>query len=853
MPVHTLVRALVTGYARTNLLRSIVTLLAVALGVAAAYAIDLANATAVASFGRSVDVIASHVNLQVFGSGTGFDERSLLRVQRIAGITGANPVVEGELVVGARRGELDSGEIIRVLGVDVTRAVLPEGTQWGTSSSAGFDLHRFIDGRGIIVSRRIAARYSVKGSLSAYAGARHVQLPVMAVIPPASNGVDSSVAFVDIATAQELFGSIGRLHRIDLVVDPARLRAVQSQVQRVVPPDARVLEPRTRLAEIQRMLASFQLNLGVLADVALLVGMYLIYNAVAISVVQRKGDIGTLRALGASRGQIFTAFLAEGAVYGVAGAVLGIVVGFVLARYSVTAVQATVSALYVGSHADGVVFSWPATLKALVVGSALAIVSALAPAAEAASTAPARTMRAGPAFERARRGLQQWGAASGVAALALAVLLMLLPALNGLPVFGYAAGVLLIAGASLCTPLVLNAGVRVLQLLRTRHPSASIAAGFLQASPRRFSVAIASLAVAVAMMVAIAILVGSFRATVVAWTSDTLSADVYIKTPGITDATFRGGFSQDDARRVQDVPGVAAVDTYRGFDVPLNGQFASLGATNVESLNARRKLRFIGNVDVAAVARGLHDANAAVISEPFRTHFGLRPGDAFTLATPSGRTAFHVLALYNDYSTSGGTFFIDRSTYRRLWHDDSIDSIAVYLRPGADVPVVRTQIERALLPLRVDITTNGELRSYAIGVFDRTFAITSALYIVSMTIAVLGVVSTLFALVLERRLEIGLLRYIGLTRAGVARMVLMQAFIVGLLAGLVGIVLGSALAVDLIYVINRQTFGWLIEWRSPGVFYAEAVAMVVVAALVAAIYPARVASRMPATEALRVE
>ncbi len=177
----------------------------------------------------------------------------------------------------------------------------------------------------------------------------------------------------------------------------------------------------------------------------------------------------------------------------------------------------------------------------------------------------------------------------------------------------------------------------------------------------------------------------------------------------------------------------------------------------------------------------------------------------------------------------------------------------MYVRPGADIANVRSNIERALRPLRIDISTNRELRAYAISIFDRTFAITSALYVVSMAIAVLGVISTLFALVLERRLEIGLLRYVGLSRNGVARMVIAQALVVGVLAGVLGVILGTALAADLIYVINRQSFGWLIEWHSPGAFYAEAMGLVVVAALLAALYPARVASQIRTSEVLRVE
>jgi putative ABC transport system permease protein len=849
----TLFRALVSGYVRAHRLRSLVTLLAVALGVASAYAIDLADTTAIDSFASSVNVIASRVNVQIFGTGDGFDERVLPRVERVPGVLSASPVVEGELVVGSRGGF--EGEIVRAIGIDITRAMLPPGAADAQAVAQAFDLHRFIDGDGIFISRRIAATYHAPegGVLRAYAGARAVRLPVMAVIPPSSVGVDSSVAFVDLTTAQMLFDSVGRLDRIDVVADPARLDAVRAALARIVPHGARVLAPKTRVGEIARMLASFTMNLSALADVALLVGMYLIYNAVAISVVQRGAEIGTLRALGASRRQIFWTFVAEGALYGVAGSLIGIALGLLLARFSLAAVETTVSSLYVGSHADAVRIGIVPTLKAFGLGTLLAMLAAALPAASAASRAPARTMRNTGAAERQSRGFVRRAAIAGVALLALAYAAARLPAVgDGIPLFGYAAGVLAIAGVSLATPAVLLACTWPLRAL-SHGAYVTLAGAFLRASPRRIAVAVASLTVAVAMMIAIAVLVGSFRATIAAWTGDTLRADLYVSTPGAADASLRGSFTPAMAARIARVPGVASFDTFRALDVPIAGRYAQLGATGMASLAMRARLRFLPGSDATTLARALPNTLTAIVSVPFSTHFGLGTGDSIPLDTPAGRVRLKILGVYNDYSTSGGTFFIDESTFRRLFADPNYDSIAIYLTPGANPGIVRTRIERALAPLRVDVSSNGELRAYALQVFDRTFAITSALYLVSIVIAVLGVVSTLFALVLERRIDIALLRYLGLSRAGVQGVVFVQALAIGVLSGVLGLALGVALAADLIYVINRQSFGWLIEWHSPGIFYAQAFGMVVIAAIVAAIYPARIASRIHSSEVLRVE
>jgi putative ABC transport system permease protein len=242
-----------------------------------------------------------------------------------------------------------------------------------------------------------------------------------------------------------------------------------------------------------------------------------------------------------------------------------------------------------------------------------------------------------------------------------------------------------------------------------------------------------------------------------------------------------------------------------------------------------------------------------VISEPFATRFGTRVGDSVDVDTPGGLAHFRVVALYNDYSSDAGVMLVDNRTFARLFHDDSVNSLAIYAVPGADLATLRTSVIRSVLPLRIDVQTTRELRALVISIFNRTFAITYALYIISIAIAVLGVVSTLFALVLERRREIGLLRYLGLTATEVRRMVFYEAAYIGGLGGLSGVAVGVLLALLLIYVINRQAFGWLIELHMPWDFLAEAIVLVVVAALVAGIYPAKIAARIRTAEAVRSE
>lgn len=849
------------GHIRANALRTAVTVIAVALGVAIALAIDLANATAVASFASSVNVISNHVNLQVLGVGRGFSDRTIVRVARVPGVSYAGPTIEDSMVVGAKPGDAFSGEVLRVLGVDLLRplpgdSAAAAGTPGALAVGGGApDPFVLVNGHGAFISERIAHKYGwSRGSIvRGLAGDHVVALHVAGVIPASVPGIDSSVVFVDIATAQEVFDKVGRLDRIDVIAEPARLGTVKAAVAAVIPSGTRAIEPTVRTGEIARMLSSFQLNLAALSYIALLVGMYLIYNTVAISVVGRRPEIGTLRALGATKRGIFAAFIAEGAMFGVVGSTLGLVLGGFLAQLSIGAVSRTVDTLYVASHADHVVFAPLVVLKAFVIGIVLAMLSAFFPALEAAGTPPAVAMRSA-GYERRPRGLALRVAGCGLLLLALAYACTFAPPIDDIPVFGYLSGLLIIFGGSLFAPLAIDALSRgAIALVGRRSAAGGLAAANLGASPVRNSVAVASLMIAIAMMVSIAILIGSFRSTVVAWADDTLKADLFVRPLGLQDASYDSRFSPTVAKTIAAVPGVAAVDTFRGISIPFRGRITTLGAADFTTIAERNKLRFIGVADTRALAQTLPGTNGVLISDPFSTKFHLGRGDRFELDTPAGRTTFTVAAIYNDYSSDAGIILMDARTFARLYHDDSVNSIAIYARPGTDLATLRSDVVRSVLPLRVDAQTTRELRRLVVTIFNRTFAITYALYVISITIAVLGVVSTLFALVLERRREIGLMRYLGLRTRDVRLMVYYEAAFIGLLGGVLGVAVGVLLSLLLIFVINRQAFGWLIELNMPYDFLLEAIALVIVAAIVAGIYPAGVAARIRTAEAVRAE
>jgi putative ABC transport system permease protein len=358
---------------------------------------------------------------------------------------------------------------------------------------------------------------------------------------------------------------------------------------------------------------------------------------------------------------------------------------------------------------------------------------------------------------------------------------------------------------------------------------------------------------AIGMTISVGVLVASFRSTIVAWSDQTLRADLFVRPLGLADASTVASFAPGVAARIAVLDGVQSIATIRAIDIPFRGRLTTVAATELSALDAQNRLPLLGGADPRVLARSLPGTTGVLASEPFASKFGVEPGDTIVLPTPSGATAFRIAALYNDYSSDAGVVLLDTRTYTRLYHDPAITSIAVYAKPGTGLPQLRAAIVRAVAPLQVDLQTNRELRQLVVEIFDRTFAITYALDVIAVTVAVLGIISTLFALVLERRREFGLLRYLGVSRAQVRQIVLTEGAGIGVLGAVGGAAVGMLLALLLIFVINRQAFGWLIELHVPVAFLLETAAFVVAAATLAGIYPAGVAARIRTADAVRTE
>jgi len=804
---------------RRNALLSLVTLTAIALAVAVLAAIELANAAAVGAFDAAGARLNERVNVQIVGSGAPFSERTIGKINALAGVESVLPITDDVMVLEDATG---TKEVVHVCGVDLL-ARLPGDAEWrleraGAFSSAGSPPAPGALLGGATISQRLATRFhvSIDRPLVASIGGRRVRLPIAGIIAVDRTRVDSSTVFVDIATAQTLFGKIGKLDRIDLIVDPRLRAATIVRLAGLVPPGTEAIEAQDRAATMRSLRDAFSRDVRGLAFIALLVAALLVTNAGAIGVVQRRPEIGTLRALGASRGQIFRTFVAEGAIFGAFGSLFGVIAGASLAGTA-----ARLFGVVSDVHADPFVL-----LQAWGTGVALAVIAAAVPAIAAARTPPALAMRSN-GLERASAGWDRPLAVGGVILACVALAL----ALTHSVFLGSIAAFALIAAVSVCVPF----GIALLSRVVTRasgraSAEARLAAANLGSVPGRIGIAVGSLTIAIALSASVAIVIASFQSTMTTWANATLRSDFVLRAaPGTQ-------LPAALLARLHRLSSVLEIDSKRSFDLPYRGSVVRVDALDYRA-NADAIRVIVGGAPVLLRQRG-----EAIVSERFAARYDTRVGSSLRLHTPRGDVDVRVGAIATNYESPIGVITLDFTTDTRIFGAHAPTSVAV-----------RTQLARAAGSDPMQIEATGELRSNVVKLFSGTFAVSAALGVVAIVIAILGVSSTLYALVAERRVEIGLLRVLGLRAQSVRRMVLYEAALIGSFGAILGIALGLVLALVVLFAIDRPLLGWTVELHVPIAVLALVAAVVIVAALAAGAYPANVAARILARDAVRAE
>jgi putative ABC transport system permease protein len=811
--VRTVARAFLRDALRHRVLAAL-QILGVACGVAAAVGMSLSARTALASFTRAVAFLQGAATHTIQRPAGPFEETLLSALVRDPAVRALAPVLD-------RRLRLDTGGQIRLLGVDpfLDAALRPD---LFAAASGGDARGRFLELLGdppsALLERGLATALALAPGAS-FATARG-RLRVAGIF---ASPTGEPLAVMDVGRAQRLLGVAGVVDRVDLVLDD------EAGFRQRWGAGFLVQSGRERALATEAMLEAFRINLQALSLLALLVGVFLVYNTAMFAVVSRRHDAGVLRSLGAGRGEIAAAFCGEILLLGATGGVLGGALGFLLARLLTGTVGGTISALYFFLKPSPPAWSWWIPAAGASLGCVAGLLGALVPLVSLARTAPVQLI----GRRASGRGERSSARAAALAGCALAAASLGVLALPGAGVVsGIAASFGVLLGLTLTTgeALVLLGPPLERLLTCVGGLPGKMASGFIRRSLGRTAVAAAAFTVALSMSIGLNTLIGSFRRSLDAWMEAQINGDIYVG------GAVEGVIPESFVEELRVLPGVAGLDRYRYVPVLYQGVPAHIQAIDASTLQRFARFQWLrgGEEHWNAVREG-----DVAVSESFSRRFGVREGERIVLAGRDGRREFRVEAVYHDYTSEHGVILMDRGTYLGLSGDRTLNTVGVYLQAGhpqrdATIAAVLLLAAERGFPAQRQEDLHRGIRE----VFDATFAVTRSLRLLAVITAFFGIAAALLTLFTERRREFGIFRALGFSSGQVVGVTLLEGLGLGLASLALSAVSGTAVAVLLIRVINLRSFHWTVFFHPVWESYAVAAALAVGASLAAAVYPA---------------
>jgi len=851
-----LLRLISWPYFRRHVLRTLLTTAGIVLGVAVFVGMHTANQSVLLAFSHTVDRIAGKTELQVTAGETGFDESVLDKVQSASTVGVAVPVIEA--VVDTRQLENGAQGNLLVLGIDMTgdRTLRDYELESGDDAVIDDPLVFLARPDSLIISKEFADRNRIASGGTLTLGTIEGDQPFTVRGIMKSSGLTSAfggnLAIMDIYAAQKMFGRGQSFDRIDLAVkEGSTIADAQQELRALLGPGFDVDPPSGRGQQFEAMLSAYSMMVGISSLFALFIGMFIIYNSFAIAVTQRRSEIGVLRALGATRGQILRLFLLESALTGLIGSIGGLLFGILIAQGIAASIGALISDVYgVAQRADELATNPNLLALALGIGIVTSIVAAAIPARNAARVDPVQALQKGK-YQVLSAGESRMRVV--LAALLGGVSLVCLLFANSRPIF-YTGYFLAILAALLLSPLLALLMARAIRpLLKWIRPvEGALAADSLIQAPRRTSASVAALMLSLALVVAFGGMARASYDSIIDWMNTALNPELFVMpTQNIVIRTMR--FPADMAPAIASVPGVERVQLVRDGRVTFRKTPIMLVAVDVMSLAETAHRDPIAG-DAATMYRKTAAGEGLMVSDNLAQLQNLKLGEILELPSPGGMIRLPIVGIVVDYSDQQGTILMDRKLFIKQWNDDSVNVFRVYVKKGVPVPDVRARIlERFAGQRQVFVLTNNELKRYILKITDQWFSLTSVQIAVAVLVAILGIVNTLTVSITDRRRELGVLQAVGGLHAQIRRTIWMEALSIGTLGLVLGFLLGAVNLYYVLQIVHHDIAGMRLDYVLPIGTAAALVPTILAAAFIAAVWPAESAVRGSLVEALEYE
>ncbi|MFT7459897.1 MAG: putative ABC transport system permease protein [Planctomycetota bacterium] len=826
----------------------------IALAVAVVVSIDLVRSSAERSFEQSTEAVVGKATHRIVAGPSGLDENLYTRLRVEYGVRDIAPLIEGYVTVENEQ----KRETLTLLGIDpFAERTFRDYARFDSlqdENKGSILVPMLTEANTILLDSTTAARLGVAANeqVKLTIGSRHVSVRILGILGNTSSSSIYSLEnlmLADIATAQELLGMQGRLSRIDVVLTDGDI-ASEGYLKSILPKDVALFPAATRTESVKQMTRAFHTNLSALSLLALLVGMFLIYNTMTFMVMQRRPLLGRLRALGTTRQQLFTIIAVEALVIGFVASVIGLLLGIGLAQGLLQVVNRTINELYYVLPDSNLALSPFVMLKAGLLGVMATLLAAIPPALEASNVTPQQALMRSH-LERRTRQLLGKASLPGIAAIIIGFFII---NLSGKSIgFGFTGIFVIILGFTLLTPMTTVVMMTLLKPVfgRVFGTVGRQACADVVATLSRTAAAVAALMIAIATVIGIGLMVNNFRLSVDHWLQNLLRADMYVAVPGPESSASHSYLDQTFAKAILALPEVREVSNVRRTQIESRTGMTQLVAYGLND-DAYQGFQFKeGKVEEIRMEFEEHDG--VIISEPYAYHNELKINDWLELRTDSGYRKFKVLGVYTDYGSDRGVVSLSRRTYERYWKDDRYSGLGIYTVAGTDMALLRTKVQALAPDQNLWLQDRSKILQASLEVFDNTFVITEILRVLAAIIAFIGVFSALMALQLERTQEHGLLRAIGFLPAQVRTLIITETGLLGLVAGVLAIPVGCMITALLIIVINRRSFGWTMDLQFSPEIILQGIILGLLAALLAGIYPAWLMSRTEPAQALRTE
>ncbi len=832
-------------------LQTFLLILGITLGVAVVVAIDFSNETAKNALDLSVQNLLGTATHQIISSSNKIPEQFVVDMKKDSKFENASPIVEGFVKVAAFQ---DNNLLL--FGIDPLMDFSIRNI-YGNQSNVMFPLINAISEKGsIIISKETAEIYkvSINETISIEFEGRQYILKIVGVISnedPLIKRSLNSLLITDISTAQEILGRVGFIDKIDIVISDSNQI---SEINRILPGDLILISRNDQKDQVENMVAAFQLNLTALSLLALVVGLFLIYNTMTFSVIQRRELIGVYRGFGFYRSDIFKIILFEALIIAIIGTIFGIIGGILLGRQTVNLILQTINDLYYTTIIQDVEIPPISLIKGLLLGVFATIMVAIPPAIESTRVTPRNAELRSGLESKTRLSVKRMILIMALCFL-IGSILLFSPTFRNNLWWAFLATFFVVVGFSLLTAVSLNYLLPTLAnpVMKIFGLFPGMAVRELYRSLSRTGIAISSLMVAVSVTMGMTIMIASFRNTVEIWLAETLVGEIYLSVPNQFTNLSTAEIDPDVLIELLNYPEIESYNTLATLNQMTEKGNVQMDIITNEKIGYERlflKTDLIPDEIWTSLLNG-----SILLSEPLSNRLNLDLSDSLKLISPSGPVEFPVAGIFFDYASNQGHLIMAKETYLKYWDSYPVSAVSLYLKPEKDITNIVNELQRINLDQtqKLIIRDNKTLQNDALAVFDRTFMITNALRFIATIIAIIGIYGAVLLILEDRKKEIGILKAIGVRNREFWKLLMTETGLMGFFAGLFAIPTGIVISLILVYVINLRSFGWTIQFHFEFIYIIQAFLLSIASAIIAGIFPIIRINRLETIKIIRNE